>query len=478
MKYNIFKKANALMVSAAFVLSSLSSCDERVDLTSIDEEAYTTSKDAVAYVVNSKGKRSSAFIELRNEAQSELFLALSNSAETDVQGAFIYNAEVLKTYNAINETDYELFPKDLVTFEGDLAFQKGTKKSTKVAVKLKAAAELDSKKTYVVPVSTQVKSGNIKLSEKESNYLIFVKDLSRVPDCSKPSGVKIVSCMEVNDTNPLNNLCFRLEGSGKPLVDIVVLFSANINYNVETGRVYVHNNENVQHLLDNHDKYLKPLQDRGMKVVLGILGNHDRSGIANLADETARSFAQELKTVCDAYQLDGVFFDDEYSKYQRPAPAGFVLPSAEAGARLCYETKQAMPDKLVMNYVYGLIRSVPDIDGHQAGTFIDYALHDYQRAYDLTDDYPGVPKSNLGMYSQEYNIGRWVDMSYLEKMRDNGYKTHMIFAMDPTRDNYARQKQSMDEIAEVFFGAKLEVFGKDDVKMEKLDQDRFYKKDW
>jgi len=466
------------MVFAAFVLSSLSSCDESVDLTNVDESAYTTSKDAVAYVMNSQGKRSAAFVELRDEAQSELFLALSKNAETDVQGVFSYNAEVLKAYNTANETNYDLFPQELVAFEGDLKITKGNKKSANVAVKLKTAAGLDAEKTYVVPVSTQLNSGNIKLSEDESSYLIFVKDLSGVADCSKPNGVKIVSCMEVNDTNPLNNLCFRLEGSGQPLVDIVVLFSANINYNVETGRVYVHNNENVQHLLDNRDKYLKPLQDRGMKVVLGILGNHDRSGIANLADETARAFAQELKSVCDAYQLDGVFFDDEYSKYQRPAPEGFVDPSVEAAARLCYETNLAMPDKLVMNYVYGLLSSVPDVDGHKAGTFVDYALHDYLRSYSLEKKYPGMPKSKMALYSQEYNLGRWARKANLEEMRDADYKTHMIFAMDPTRDNYARQKQSMDEIADVFFGAKLEVFGKDGVKMDKLDQDQFYKKDW
>lgn len=112
--------------------------------------------------------------------------------------------------------------------------------------------------------------------------------------------------MEVNDTNPLNNLSFTLKSNGKPLVDALIIFSANINYNAETGRVYIFNNENVQALLDNREHYLKPLQDRGMKIILGLLGNHDRSGVANMSKETAQAFAQEVKAMCDAYQLDGI----------------------------------------------------------------------------------------------------------------------------------------------------------------------------
>ena len=78
--------------------------------------------------------------------------------------------------------------------------------------------------------------------------------------------------MEVNDANPLHNLCYTLKESKKYVFDQVILFSGNINYNAEIGEVYNYNNENVQHLLDYKEKYLKPLQEKGMKVILGILG--------------------------------------------------------------------------------------------------------------------------------------------------------------------------------------------------------------
>ncbi len=274
--------------------------------------------------------------------------------------------------------------------------------------------------------------------------------------------------MEVNDTNPLNNLSFTLKKSGKYLIDAVILFSANINYNAETGRVYVYCNPNVQHLLDNREKYLKPLQDRGMKVLLGILGNHDRAAIDNLSDETARLFALDCKGMVDAYQLDGVFLDDEYSATISPAPAGFVEPSRDAASRLCYELDRAMPDKLVTVYVLGGTYMLNEVDGKLPGEFIDYALHDYRQGSDLTKHYPGLPKSGMGMWSQEFNRARWADLSDLKDMRSKGYGAHMIFAMDPNRGttNVNRQMTALQNCASAFYDDEM-VF--DGIK---------YPKDW
>lgn len=294
------------------------------------------------------------------------------------------------------------------------------------------------------------------------------ESFKKVEDASKPSGIKLISCTEVNDTNPLTNLNFTLKESGKPLVDMVILFSANINYDRAAKKVYVHNNENVQHLLDNKEKYLKPLQDKGIKVILGILGNHDESGISNLADNTAKAFAQELKAVCDTYQLDGVFFDDEYSKYQSPPPVGFVYPSRDAAARLCYETKKAMPNKLVTVYVYSNTSSFPNrVEGADAGSFVDYAIHDYGGSYDLSSNYPGLSKSRMALYSQEFNRGYYASESDLAKLRSGGYGAHMIFAMDPNRGNFlSKQLPAMQRIAKTLFDDEL------------VYDNKPFKKDW
>ena len=118
-----------------------------------------------------------------------------------------------------------------------------------------------------------------------------------------------------------------LKYSGKLFFDDIILFSSIINYFAESGRVYVLNNPNVQFLLDNNEQFLQPLRKRGMKVILGILGNHDAAGVAQLSDMGCREFAKELAAYCNAYTLDGVGFDDE----SLPSRA---IPGLRRGRRL------------------------------------------------------------------------------------------------------------------------------------------------
>lgn len=100
-----------------------------------------------------------------------------------------------------------------------------------------------------------VTSGNLNLVQEENTWLIFVTDKTGMPDCNKASGFKIFSCMEVNDTNPLNNLSFTLKNSKKLLIDALIMFSGNMMYNRETGQVTMKYNGNVQALLDKYDHY-------------------------------------------------------------------------------------------------------------------------------------------------------------------------------------------------------------------------------
>lgn len=461
MKYNKFIKLNLFVAFMAAFGSIFTACDDDIKVAQIDEGNFETSKDVTGYIVDSEGKRGMDLVEFREQGSTMFYLGLSKGAVDNISATLKYDPSLLEAYNAAQESEYALFPQNLVTLDATLEIAKDSKKSNGAEVKFVTDESLEANKTYVIPVRAEITSGNAKLSEKESTFLIFVKDITKIPDCNKSTGIKVISCMEVNDTNPLNNLCFTLKSNGKPLVDMLIIFSANINYNNETGKVYVYNNPNVQHLLDNREKYFKPLQDRGMKVILGILGNHDRAGVANLADETARAFAQELKAVCDAYQLDGVFFDDEYTDNMYPAPPGFVDNSPAAASRLCYEVKQAMPDRLVTVYAYSTTYSLPAIDGHDSGTFVDYGIHDYGGSSDLSSNYPGMPKSGMALYSQEFSQGRTASESSLRRLRENGYGANMIFAMDPHRSNFSySQLPAMERMAKVLYDDELVYDGK------------------
>ena len=91
----------------------------------------------------------------------------------------------------------------------------------------------------------------------------------------------------------------------------------------KTGRAHIFCNDQVSFLLKNADQIIRPLQAKGIKVNMTILGNHDESGMSSLSKEAAEDFAKELKAYADIYGLDGFDFDDEYSNYSENPSPGF-----------------------------------------------------------------------------------------------------------------------------------------------------------
>ncbi|MHC8949645.1 BT_3987 domain-containing protein [Sphingobacterium hungaricum] len=452
------------------VLTLFSACKEDViRLNPLNESDYQVDGAPSVSLLGEDGKTQTSILEFRTLGSYDVSVQLNKPANQNIAGSITYDENVLKEYNEKHGTSYQAYPKDLVTFsgEGKVEIKQNEKMSSAVAIEVKPNPASSGSETYVIPLNSTVPSENSTFD----TFMLFVKDMTKIPSTDKPNGLKVISCMEVNDTNPLNNLAFTLKNSGKLLVDEVILFSSNINYNETTGKVVLTHNPNVTHLLQNKDKYLKPLKDRGMKVILSVLGNHDRSGVANLSEQAAKEFAQELKATCLAYDLDGVFFDDEYSAYQYPVPPGFVSPSNQAAARLVYETKQAMPDKKTMVYVYGRTNyfgGSSALSGIPAGQYVDYALHDYLQSYSLTNNYPELERSGWFLSSGEYARNYYPSPTALRNIKTGGYGGTMIFSLDPNRSNYSFfQLSALRNIAVYMYDDELVV-----------DNSKIYKKDW
>lgn len=476
MKYRNLIKRSFLM---AMVAMAATACQEDVNIGNVQAPDVDGSGDALLYVSDAAGSTGHSNMEFRDNAALDLYVNATAANAADANVKFAYDPTVLEQYNAANGTEFEAFPESMVAFSNDglAILAAGEVKSAPVTMTLTSDGSLDNEATYVVPLRISAVDSHASVASMSQTRLVFVKDLSALPDCFKTwtdengevhEGIKIFSCMEVNDTNPLNNLRFTLKNSGKYMVDAMVMFSGNINYNAETGRVYFNANPNVQHLLDNREKYLKPLQDRGMKIIMGVMCNHDRACISNLADETARLFAQELKALCDAYQLDGIFWDDEYCSPIYPAPPGFTNRSNKQFSRLAYEVWKLQPERWNVAYGYSTTGSAQEIDGVQPGVFITYCLPDYSSSYsDLSRNYPGMPREHMGGCSMEFAQGLWyASESTLRNMRNDGFGAHMVFAMDPYRSTASGQEGAMDKLARAFY--------EDEVVVEAAR----YAKDW
>lgn len=448
---NIKKRLSSLAVFSILAGALFVSCSDDINLSNIDDNNYDKAKDSYVSLKNYNDARDMQTVELRSgSTEIKVYLKLSKAQENTFSGKLKFDESVLNEYNNANGTDFKIFPLSSASIENGetVTIEKGKTESEPVTIKLKKDNSLEIGKSYILPVAFESNDSGIKTSSGEGAYLFVVKYMGNTPDAAKESGIVTIMYFEVNNTNILNAGEYMLKNSGKPFVDIVTIFAANINYNKETGRVFVSMNENVSHLLSNRDKYIKPLQDKGIRVNLSILGNHDAAGVANLSESTAKDFAKELKAIVDAYGLDGIDFDDEYSQYsQSVGVPGFITPSSNAYARLCYETKKIMPDKTVIVYHYGYVGFSQTVEGMNPGDFVDYTLEPYYGSFNnnITRRYLGMTNKQVSPYSrkivdglyklpdgQGYYVGTY-DMQTLKRVRDSEYGVNMLYDFNPAQ---------------------------------------------
>ena len=102
-------------------------------------------------------------------------------------------------------------------------------------------------------------------------------DQGTVPQTRAYGDTPVVAIyVETNDTNPLNAGDYMLS-NGKPFAGIVELFASNIHKRTVNGVVEptLFLNDKMTNLLENggYQTYVKPLQDKGIKVLLTVLGD-------------------------------------------------------------------------------------------------------------------------------------------------------------------------------------------------------------
>lgn len=180
--------------------------------------------------------------------------------------------------------------------------------------------------------------------------------------------------VEVNSNDFANVADYTLTGTDRPAFDIGVIFAANINYDGE--QAYLHLNDRVTETLENAETQIRPVQERGTKVLLSILGNHQGAGFANFEDYAdADAFAAQLEEVVDEYGLDGIDFDDEWSDY---GANDTDEPNASSFVYLVHALRNRLgSDKLITFYDIGPSSDATEYKHMYAGDLLDYAWNPY-----------------------------------------------------------------------------------------------------
>lgn len=407
-------------------------------------------------------------VTLNNKADSDFFqltagsvtasvsVSVAEAAAEDIVVELTLDLPYVNEYAFINDDSYAAIPEQAVTFAAnELTIAAGATESETVELTIDGSA-LGFGEGYLVPILATVKSGaaSFAMDAKRVNYVIMK---------SNPRTTKQVVYIEVNDCNPLNVLEYNLE-DGTPFFDAVILFAANINYDAVNDVVYLHNNPNVQALLDNSETYIQPLRKKGIKVYLGLLGNHDAAGLAQLSDWGAQEWAKEVAQACKTYKLDGVNLDDEYSQSPDLNNPWFTSRSSAAAARLAYELKVAMKEACywpteVSFFEWGSIYNTPTIqvDGQTItqSQYVDFVVADYMSYVtpwgDLTPAQCSAASIQLNHSGDFYGYRRALE---------EGYGWIMWFAFDPSgtggiNNNRAHSMTQFQAASEKLYGKNM-----------------------
>ena len=146
----------------------------------------------MTYLRDGKSNLVSKVVELHGETYATTVkMGLSKTPNTATSAKVKIDAAYLETYNKAHNTDFALYPQDLVTFanEGILTVNANTK-SAEVEMTIRAGEGLQEDKTYAIPVAISDQSSDITIKDEDAKHCIYlVKDMRNAGDAYKGEGV-------------------------------------------------------------------------------------------------------------------------------------------------------------------------------------------------------------------------------------------------------------------------------------------------
>lgn len=236
------------------------------------------------------------------------------------------------------------------------------------------------------------------------------------------SGPTSIAYVEVNNDQLANVGRYQL-ANGANAFDVAIIFAANINWNGSKAVLY--NNDKVQATLDAAATQIKPLQAKGIKVSLSILGNHQGAGIANFPTQAAaQDFASQVTATVTKYGLDGVDLDDEYADY---GTNGTPQPNQQSIGWLITALRAQMPSKLLSFYNIGPAASSLSSSSSTIGSKLNYAWNPYYGTYSAPS-IPGLGKASLSAAAVDIqNTAQSTAVSLASRTKTDGYGVFMTY---------------------------------------------------
>ncbi len=117
--------------------------------------------------------------------------------------------------------------------------------------------------------------------------------------------------IEVNSNRVENAECY-IDSNQQPFFKMVSIFAANINGS-DPNKPVIYLNPQVASTVSSTQ--IQHLHQKGIKVLVTLLGNHQNAGWSCMTNaNAAEKFADDVVNFVNQYELDGIDIDDEYSK--------------------------------------------------------------------------------------------------------------------------------------------------------------------
>lgn len=338
-------------------------------------------------------------------ATEEIYYLVSQPAKAAFTVTAIADEKLVEDYNKANDTKLDALPVGNVQFEngGTLSVAAGKQESAKIKFTVSTAG-LDFDTPYLLPLSIkQIPTGVQGQVAKQVLYYV-VNIRKKITICS-PNGpyeqidippmlpnAQVVFYVNTSTYQPLIADVYGISKTNRTdytealynIGSIVNLRIVTLDYNPTSGRALLNLNNDMRDVLEQADKFIRPLQDHGRKVCLCIEGGGKGLGFCNLTDAQIADFTQQVKNVIDLYRLDGVNLRDEGSAYGKK---GMPAMNTTSYPKLIKALRDALPDKMLTlvdkeeptEYFYDVDRC----GGLEVGKYIDYAWHTYDNGKEL-----------------------------------------------------------------------------------------------
>ena len=356
-----------------------------------DEEPQTTVIDELVLTLNKPASKDlTAEIVIGSEFSAEY----RAEVERRNQQAYAYWRKLLGSFP---KTEYksDFFPTANLQISAEtVTIKAGKTDSDKIVIKL-SNKELDPETIYSLPLTIVLSDDNGTVIKSE--YIISVDKLSVTADSweietkekiemnpelftvlylnveeYQPQAANVMAYMRTHMDEGYIQKHYTLAGN------IVNLRPSTVGYAPETQRVLFSLSPDLNYVLENSARYIRPLQAAGRKVCICIQGGGKGIGFCNMSDAQIEDFTAQVKNVVESYGIDGINLRDEGSGYGKE---GFPPMNTTSYPKLIKSLREALPGKLLTlvdkEEPTEYFHDAALCGGIEVGKYIDYAWHGY-----------------------------------------------------------------------------------------------------